>query len=326
MSNLTDSELKRLIAALEKRKPSTALGLQSLHRTQILAQRRKLAKRLEPFFVKAGFDVDGINKVLTQNQNDLRRILARPPAQAKKTFADAQKTFHRSVENKRKAFEYLAGIQLPAINFVTLDTPFYLWTHDAGIYVDSHTEPYNNWAKIYWDITSDSEVHYTEELRFYFLWTNPSDSLVALNINTTLMLQAYISMGANSALFVDNWAILTGGVALDVWQWGGAPPSPPPPSDGSTRYLFLSKNLHGSTLFDDASQGGTFGLADEYDLNISYFAVPAHANVVFQVSTFWDSGFVGDGGVILVDFANNEFDNKIICPYVQLELYGPVLE
>jgi hypothetical protein len=50
--------------------------------------------------------------------------------------------------------------------------------------------------------------------------------------------------------------------------------------------------------------------------------VAAHANVVFEVRTLWRSHILGGGG-ILADFANNEFDNKIICPSIQLELYGP---
>jgi hypothetical protein len=38
-------------------------------------------------------------------------------------------------------------------------------------------------------------VQYYEELRFYFLWTNPSNYLVAINIGTSLMFQGYVSMG-----------------------------------------------------------------------------------------------------------------------------------
>jgi hypothetical protein len=78
----------------------------------------------------------------------------------------------------------------------------------------------------------------------------------------------------------------------------------------------------GEDEFHDVTPAGNFYFSGEYDLNISYFAVPAYANVVFQVSTLWRSHILGGGG-ILADFANNEFDNKIICPSVQLELYGP---
>jgi hypothetical protein len=317
-------DLKRLIATLEKRKPSPALGLKFPHRAQIAAQRRKLAKRLEPFFVNAGLDVVGINKVLAESQNELRRVLRGPPSQQKKTFADAQKTFRRGIANRRKALEYLAGpIQPPFINYITLDTPFFLWTHDAGILVDSHMEPWNSWAKIYWDLVTDDYIDNTEELRFYFLWTNPSDSLVAVNINTSLMVQGYISMGGNDNFLVGGFAGLVGGAYLDVNQWGGEPPSSPPPADAHTGRFILEESAPGSSLNGllDAHRE-TFDLVDVYDLQINYFAVPAHANVVFQVSLACDS-LIDRGGVILVDFANNEFDNKIICPYVQLELYGP---
>ena len=325
MSTLTESELKRLIATLEKRNPTSNLALQFPHGKQIGAQRRRLAKRLEPYFVNAGLDVDGIKKVLADDQNERRRILTKPSSEAKKGIADVQKGFRRSIANRRKALDYLAGRPIQLINYITLDTPFYLWTHDAGILVDSHIEPWNNWAKIYWDITSDSDtdhVGYYEELRFYFLWNNPSDSMVVININSSLMLQGHVSMGGSEGYFSSGAAALSGAVFLNANQWGGTPPSSPPPADASTGYGIVSKVIFGSDLFNDQTPGGTFDLGNEYDLHINYFAVPAHANVVFQVSTSWTSQ-IWNGGVILVDFKYNNTDNKIICPAVQLELYGP---
>jgi hypothetical protein len=114
MSELTDAELKRLIATLAKEKPRSSLGLQYPHTAKIAAQKRKLAKRLEPFFVKAGFDVDGINEVLTQNQNELREILAKPSAREKKFLPRPRR--HSIVvlrTNERLLSTYVSKFALP---------------------------------------------------------------------------------------------------------------------------------------------------------------------------------------------------------------------
>jgi hypothetical protein len=139
-------DLKRLIATLEKRKPSPALGLKFPHRAQIAAQRRKLAKRLEPFFVNAGLDVVGINKVLAESQNELRRVLRGPPSQQKKTFADAQK-FPIGIAEATKLLSTL----LDQFNPLYLHNLRYaLFPLDPAMraYWWTRMEPWNSWAKL----------------------------------------------------------------------------------------------------------------------------------------------------------------------------------
>ena len=66
---------------------------------------------------KAGLDVDGLNKVLAHNQDELRRTFAKQKVEAAKHSAGQRNAFHHAIELGHKALEHL-GNQPPAIGWV----------------------------------------------------------------------------------------------------------------------------------------------------------------------------------------------------------------
>jgi hypothetical protein len=134
------------------------------------------------------------------------------------------------------------------------------------------------------------------------------------------MFQGHIAMMGNGHIFIPGFAILVGDVELNVSQWGGNSTTSPPPSEAHWTRIIVNKDIQGDSYFRPGDFGGVFDLVYDYDLQIKNFAVPAHANVLFQVSTSWATGTSDFGGNIYVDFANH--DHKIMCPYVALEVLG----
>jgi hypothetical protein len=139
---ISKSELQRLITAMKNRKPKPVLRPNLAAYRQTAAIRRKIGKRIEPLFVKAGLDVDKINKIFAEGQTELRQIRKRQTTNIKKTFAGLEKSIRQSIDNRRKALLQLVNpIQPPALpTFVVLDTPFLIWPSPAGILVDRACE------------------------------------------------------------------------------------------------------------------------------------------------------------------------------------------
>ena len=67
-----------------------------------------------------------------------------------------------------------------------------------------------------------------------------------------------------------------------------------------------------------------------FDLSCDQIAIPAGATTLFEVWLSvqygfgsWAGGSGGDGDNVSMDFASDEFDFRIICPLVALELLAP---
>src|SRR5947208_10996605 len=151
MSKFNLSEFKQLLKTAGGRYHDHAVssGQADLaYERQRVKSRRAVGQVLEPFLRKAGLDVDGLNKVLAHNQDELRRTFAKQKVEAAKHSAGQRNAFHHAIELGHKALEHL-GNQPPAIgsglsSLISLTTPFLIWEwpHPSPDQLrDSHKDP-----------------------------------------------------------------------------------------------------------------------------------------------------------------------------------------
>ena len=119
MSEFNVSEIKNTLSSAKERLLEFArLRLPDLSEySQRLANRRAMGTFLESYFTKAGVDVDKLNKMLAQNQSELRLVRQERRAKLAEHLPSLEATFHHGIECRRRAVELLAitlGVLEPA--------------------------------------------------------------------------------------------------------------------------------------------------------------------------------------------------------------------
>jgi hypothetical protein len=306
---------KDLSAARDARRPYPTLPQADIReRSEIVANRRRVENLLASSFIKAGFEVDKFDELLTQNRSALHRIAERRKAEAVKRSSSAKETLRHGVEGRRKVMEHLADVTPPESPTVAapkfyehLDRPFTILP-TPGVYMHSeHIEPANSWA----NITVDSESDAIDELSFYFLWQNPRSTHAVIDVDAYLVLNGFCQAGSEGGYFpsvrhsqLDVWA------KLDLLEWWNQPPtSPLGQVDQYQEALSFTIDTsgwfdHNATESEEVFRG--------YDLRYNLFLVPPGAVVVFEVALYVRYG--NKEGSIHVDFASGDFE--VLCPGV----------
>jgi hypothetical protein len=310
-TNVTPSQIKAVLSARDA-KAREERAFRKPARPGAQARRRAGERLFTSYLRKSGFDFAALEKMRTQNEAALRRLMKQQRAAAVKRSAAVKKELQWAVASWRDAIERVRNGTLVS-DFVPIfdvvDTPFIIWpTNDLEL-IDSQIQPGNNTAKINAQWRKNFGV---ENLRFIFVWQNPKDSWVIVNVESNLMLNGecdefeeggYLS-GSVSNLYVD--------ARLNVLEWWNQPPTSPfPQATQAQHVLSLSasgggvlSNLGGGTV-ESASVAGTF------DLSRSLFLIPPNGVAVFEVTL----GFVydnSDGGMVQINFASGGF--QVMCP------------
>jgi hypothetical protein len=283
-------------------------------RSEIQANRRATEKLLASSFAKAGFEVDKFDEHLAQNRSALRRIAERRKAEAVERSSSAKDALRHGVEGRRKVMEHLADVTPPESPTVAvpkfyelLDRPITILP-TGGVYVHADSiEPANSWAKI----TVDSESYAEDELSFYFLWQNPSDTHAVIDVNAYLVLNGFCQVESEGGYFPGvRHSRLAVRARLDLLEWWNQPPTSPLwQVDQEQPALFLSTDTSGWLDHNATDSEAVFR---GYDLRYNLALVPPHGVVVFEVALFVRYG--STEGSIHVDFASGDFE--VLCPGV----------
>lgn len=310
-TKITASEIKAVLTARDvKAREDRALRKPDPSGAQ--ARRRAGEKLFTSYLRKTGFDFAAMEKLRTTNEAALRRVVKQQRAAAIKRSSAIKKELVATVAGWRKTIEgfrdgALVSDFVPAFEVVA--TPFIIWpTNDLEL-IDSQIQPWNNTAKINAQWRKNFGM---ENLRFIFLWQNPNDRWVIVNVESNLMLNGacdefeeggFLS-GSVSNLYVD--------ARLNVLEWWNQPPTSPfPQATQGQHVLSLSasgggvlSNLGGGTV-ESASVAGTF------DLSRSLFLIPPNGVAVFEVTLafVYDNS---DGGMVQINFASGGF--QVMCP------------
>jgi hypothetical protein len=315
MSELTKSEIKAALSALEKKRREDP-KLRKALRAQMQTRRRRGEKVLRAYLKKTGFDFEAYEKIRVQNQAEMRQLLKQAQAIAVKRSSSVKKDLGDRVESWRQSIERvrdgtLVSQVIPA--YEVEETPFLIWPTNGLEFVDSHIEPWNNTAKIRAE-WSDSEGN--ENLRFIFVWRNPSDSWAVVDVVSNLTLKGSCDAFAEGGFLFGSLNTVFVKAVLNVWEWWNQPPTTPPPQATQTQNVlalgadgggFLS--LFGGGSVESASASGS------YDLRRTLFTLPPGGVAVFEVMLEF-AYYNLDGGMIQVGFAYG--DNEVKCPAVAI--------
>jgi hypothetical protein len=236
-------------------------------------------------------------------------------------FADA-------VARRREALDEPALLS----NFVVLDRPFLILEtprSELDIFIDAHYEALNSSAKILIDKHSGGD---STQFTFHFIWTNTAPTAAVINVSSSLSLNGFCEAIADKGIFSGHESWITMGAFLSLIRWSGWGIDPatgqsrdqtPFPVNQPTQFKQVaSVDVHGGGLFGDVGIEERAFQFEPFPLSCDLIAVPAGATMIFEVALLVQYGFSdgGDTDLVKLDLATDQFDRRVICPLVALEL------
>jgi len=312
-AKLDKTELKAAIAKIQDRKQPEFELLQMVRQSKQAKLRRKLGKELRSEFEGAAFDAKKIDKVLARNQAELSAVLKKADAAAAKRMAPIVRQQRQGIANTRKALEHIR-YQPHLTTTIPISTPFLIYATPVGMLSDTHTEPFNNWAKFFY--ASDRNTAYDSVVvKFFFAWQNNSDFLAVINCRTDLIANGLIIDTAEPGWFfpgsawIETWARLTVYLGSTTINYQGTQQKQM--GQVFTEAGYSEIGSPGTINSDDIV--GTFGLS------CSNISVDPGRIVVFEVACSAD-WWIDFGGSITVDFNSNPAGRQLMCPSLQVDL------
>jgi hypothetical protein len=334
MAKIDEDEVKRVSAALNRHKHAPRLGPPT---SKILTKNKAEAEKIfTSYFTKTGLPAGKLKELAAKNQIERQKLDGARLAAATENAGAAEAEFHQGMRHWAQALEILS---VPfQSSFITLDKPFLIWElphPETNIWIDSHVESLNSFVKF--EIITNSGAHSTTFV-FYFIWSNDSDFAAVINVDTSLVLNGLCQVLADDGILSGhhNYLSLAANLLLMRWSGWGVDPATgasndqtPFPFGQSTQFQFAAQlDQYGGDWFDDPSGDNerTF-LFRPFPLSADLIPIPARATMLFEVS-LTPSYFTEDGGGglndrIAIDFAQDKFSRRVICPFVRLELLTP---
>jgi hypothetical protein len=174
-------------------------------------------------------------------------------------------------------------------------------------------EPWDNKAKVESAWPSVNHLGYEAGVGFVFLWTNPNDYSVVLDVESWIALNGFCTAGADGSFIGDNSTVLDVITFLEPSLPLGS--VYPPAQPGQTV-------VAGEVSADG---GGFLGLGEIRSLSVAgYYGmyyhnliVPGGGLAVFEVGSLFSAGATGDG-FAKADFLSGDF--QVMCPMVALTI------
>jgi hypothetical protein len=332
MAKIDENEVKRVLAAINAHRLAPRLGPPTSK--TLTGNRAEATKVLTSYFTKTGLPVDKLKELAAANRAELRKLENARAAAINWSAAEA--AFHQGMNYRLEALQILSKPFLST--FITFQQPFLIWElphPETNVWIDTHVEPLNSFVKF--EVITKSGADSTSFV-FYFIWTNASDSAAVINVDTSLVLSGLCQVLADGGVLRGhtNTITLQANLQLTRWfGWGVDPvtgasndqtPFPFPQPTQSQSVAQLSQ--YGGDWFDDPSGDNqrTF-LFQPFSLSADLIPIPAGASMLFQVSLMssysTEDGGGGAGDRIAIDFAQDKFVRRLICPALQIELLTP---
>jgi hypothetical protein len=292
-------------------------------RPHTLFSQRSIAER---FLTSSERAVVELDTVRTASRTEMDNLLRKQKAAALKQSSYLEKSLRYGIHRRRKALEHLTSQVQSAennfnFNYVVIDTPlFTLPSRDIDL-VSTSLAPWNNIAKINAEWNTPYPDNGFDDLSFVYVWENPSERPVVVNVESYLMLNGFCDAFAEGgpgprSFWGDKYTDLDVGVDLNVFEYWNNPPTSPSGQAGQAEYaLRLSADgggIFGLGGYDSGAVIGTF------DVIYKMFLVPPKGVAVFEIVL--DVFHRTEGGYIELDFASGDFE--IMCPAVVIAILG----
>ncbi len=318
LGRITADSVERASSRLETRRTSKAL----------VTNRQEIERLLMSFAEGSAFSVERLKHLKTERRTEQRRLLAEPSARAIETALGAESD---RIEGLRlwQAARSLLSPQTQA-GIITLDAPFEisLPVHNRPVDFSKNIEPFNSFARLHIDTNSGSDNAVTI---FFFMWQNPSQGAVVIDVLTLLRFNGICQVEADSGFFSGHNNLLDVHAALALFRfsgWGTDSDGNPldgtkiPVFDGTTFQSVSSLDVQGGSFLDPPELKRDTLNSRPVGLDAELIVVPAGASVLIQVQAIIGYA-IEDGGDFdeaLVDFADDSRGWRVTCPFVKLEL------
>jgi len=308
-ATLSEAEIKKVLTGIQDLRRQYA-DAGPARGSRVKADRSAMQKALGPALAQAGLIVDRFETHRAHAEVELKTAADSLQAEAMTRAAYVTADMRRNIESRRKLLEKLPAA--PLTTRETLDRPFLIW-QTLGLSVeDSHTEPFNSFAKFRLDSTKSSGY---EELNFYYVFVNPSDRFSLVNVHGFFALKGFCRAGANGGFWPgDRYASLSINVRLNMLEWWNQPPTQPP---FQTDQQQLAATLTATAYdFGDPGDIEVLDVLRGYDLSYSQFIIPPRETAVFEPTVAVNYGT--SDGVVNIDFASGDF--QVLCPFVTVDI------
>lgn len=212
---------------------------------------------------------------------------------------------------------------------IVLDKPFMIWplrnyAKASHIMMEDHYESMNSWAKIKSGVNEPDDFLTTEELTFYFFWSNDTGGDALVNVSTLLAINgSYTANAYDGWIWSPFWGTGTIGESavtltakLNVLEWWNQPPTSPDHRASQYRDVAHLKINGDWTPLADPAIGTERFVSDTFHLNYDAFSVPVSSVAVFEVTLH--ASYEVYNGYAGLDFSGD--GESILCPYVRLDV------
>jgi hypothetical protein len=306
----TDVTLTTLRDSRQK-SPILHHGAYSKHRREQLASHKAIRNLLEANLIKAGFDFDEFRPLINQSNAEARQRAANIIAEAERQ-PGVQESLRRMVEGLSERVENLEAMSGITVEYLETATEI----SSGGIAPPIHElrVPGGNssrfvFNKVYDDDGFDVGV---ASVSFGFLWQNPVDSQVVVNVDAYLVLHGACVAVTNGGYIVIQDASISTDAKLYIHElWNNPPTAPIDQPFQSQNALNISCDttgiFAGNAVWGDVSKG--------FDLQHSQLVIPPRAMAMFEVSCEFSYGISGNvGGYVQASFMHDP--SQVLCPGV----------
>jgi hypothetical protein len=289
-------------------------------RLRTRTDRRWLEGALAVGLAKSGVDIGRWERELTKSRTVARRRLEALKDDAVRQSTAHAKGLQSGVDERRTALDLLAATAQPATDeYVSLDSPFLIWTSPLIALDDSTIEPWNSRARMTFERSNFGaavlEDIGSEELTFYFLWDNPADGWALVTVDGFLVLNGFCTAHSRGGIFTGGSAALGLDACLEILQSGtdSMLTTPLPQTSQSVPALRLDADSSGWFSDDETTHASVFR---GFDLRYAPLAVPPRGVLVIDISLSISYGLLE--GSVAVDFSTADFG--VICPFVSIHV------
>ncbi|MEO6472684.1 MAG: hypothetical protein ABIR57_11965, partial [Aeromicrobium sp.] len=170
----------------------------------------------------------------------------------------------------------------------------------------------------------------TDDLTFYFYWSNDTGADVVVNVSSVLALNGSILANAYSGwIWSPFWGTGTIGEStvtlsarLNVLEWWNQPPTTPETQFGQFRDVARLSVEGGWAPISGPTDAKEQFVSDAFHLHYDMLHIPRNGVGVFEVTLHAD--YEVYNGQAWVDFSRE--DDTILCPSLEIEIVsGPMI-
>lgn len=297
MAEIDIAQIKSILTAAKKARGSGPRPV-APGRQESSADERKIKKLLTPLLDKAGLDVGALEKILKQDKAHADR---KPTADAVKRHAWMKKNVVKNMRaragaRRQSAVSARAVSPLDQPTVTETIQPFYIWPQPVGILTQSNLAVDDNWARVR---IETSALYGGDYVSFLYVWTNPNDFAVGIDVDTSLAFIGYCSVRAGALGGLSNAHI---SAHMNIYEMGDQDETFGPATVSTPVIPVL--DIHADSIL--SSDFNSAPVDSIVDISNDQVAVSAGASVLFELfaSFVFDNieGLFHEDSVAFFDF------------------------